>query len=330
MLSDQPEKIVRADDLRRLAGANDSAFRLVTPGLAGSSPILVGEFRRVHLRSGLTLHTTDTREIHDLHTEATQPAGLTIALFLRGRVRVWLGGRLEELGTTGDATNVEAIAIARSSSDSFVRQSVRGAHIRKVSVTVSPAWLDQEALGDSAECVEALRFLRTHLDTRRWRATPRLTAIAEQILNPPPLAEPLERLYLESRSIEMVAEALHAITDTSDYADVASVNPAHRRCMQRACEFIDAHLDQDLTLQSISTAAGLNPGGLQRAFRLLHGMTLFEYVRGRKLDFARDALERGNISVGDAARMVGYSTLGNFSTAFRRRFGVTPRQIRSP
>jgi AraC-like DNA-binding protein len=72
----------------------------------------------------------------------------------------------------------------------------------------------------------------------------------------------------------------------------------------------------------------MNPGSLQRAFRALHGVTIFEYVRACKLDRARDALERDNISVGEAAHLVGYRTLGNFSTAFRRRFGITPRQIR--
>ncbi|WP_234826951.1 helix-turn-helix transcriptional regulator [Rhodopseudomonas palustris] len=100
------------------------------------------------------------------------------------------------------------------------------------------------------------------------------------------------------------------------------------RASPRACAFIDAHLDQDLTLQTIAAAAGLNPGSLQRAFRLTHGDTIFEYVWGRKLDHARALLERDNISVGEAAHLVGYRTLGNFSTAFRRRFGITPRQIR--
>ncbi|RED37736.1 AraC family transcriptional regulator [Rhodopseudomonas thermotolerans] len=329
MLSDRQRKVVSADDLKRLAGATDSAFRLVTPGLAGSSPILVGEFRRIHLRQGLTLHTTDTREIHDLHTEAAQPPGLTVALFLQGCVRVCLGGQPMELGSTEGAHEIEAIAIARSRFDSFARQSVRGAHIRKVNVTLSPEWLDQEALADSPACAEALRFLRGHLATRRWKATPRLIAIAEQILNPPPLAGPLERLYLESRSIEMVADALQAITDASACFEGAVLHPAHRRCVQRACSFIDAHLDQELTLQTISAAAGLNPGSLQRGFRVLHGTTIFDYVRGRKLDYAREMLERDTLSIGEVAHMVGYRTLGNFSTAFRRRFGISPRQIRA-
>lgn len=106
---------------------------------------------------------------------------------------------------------------------------MKGAHIRKIDVTVSPKWLDQEALASSAECAEALRFLRGHLTTRRWKATPRLIALAEQILNPPHLAELLIRLYLESRSIEMVAEALQAITDTPAGSGLAAVHPAYRR-----------------------------------------------------------------------------------------------------
>lgn len=75
-------------------------------------------------------------------------------------------------------------------------------------------------------------------------------------------------------------------------------------------------------------AAGLNPNSLQRVFRAVQRVTIFEYVRSRKLDGAREALERDNVSVGEAAYLAGYTSSANFATAFRRRFGVSPRQIR--
>ena len=51
-------------------------------------------------------------------------------------------------------------------------------------------------------------------------------------------------------------DGLQAITDAPSGSDAAALHPAHRRALQRACAFIDAHLDQDLTLQTIAAAAG--------------------------------------------------------------------------
>ncbi|ABD07396.1 transcriptional regulator, AraC family [Rhodopseudomonas palustris HaA2] len=330
MLPERLSKVVCADDLERFAGASGSELRLVTPGVGGRDPILVGEFQRVQLRSGLALHTSNTREVHDLHTEAVQHPGLTIALFLRGHIDAWFGGRLIEMGPrTEDARDIEAIVVARSESDSFVRRSVKGARIRKLNVTITPEWLDQQALLSSPECAAILRFSRTHLATLRWTASPRLITLAEQILGPPLFAAPLQKLYYESRAIDVVSEALLAISDAPAQSGSATIHPTHHRSVRRACDFIDANLDHELMLPSIAAAAGLNSGSLQRAFRLLYGVTVFEYVRSRKLDRARAALERDGISVGEAAYLAGYKTPGNFSTAFRRRFGVTPRQIRA-
>jgi AraC-like DNA-binding protein len=48
----------------------------------------------------------------------------------------------------------------------------------------------------------------------------------------------------------------------------------------------------------------------------------------RKLECARDALERGTLSIGEAAFLAGYTSAANFTTAFRRAFGILPRSLR--
>ena len=58
-------------------------------------------------------------------------------------------------------------------------------------------------------------------------------------------------------------------------------------------------------------------------------MTVFEYQRGRRLQLAREALEREGASVNEAAWRAGYNSPANFATAFKRHFGITPRQVRA-
>jgi AraC-like DNA-binding protein len=57
-------------------------------------------------------------------------------------------------------------------------------------------------------------------------------------------------------------------------------------------------------------------------------MSAFEFIRHRRLEQARSALERDAVSVKQAAFLAGYSSAANFSTAYRKHFGCTPRQSR--
>jgi AraC-like DNA-binding protein len=329
MITDRRLKLVSADDLGRLAGQSSSDFRVITSEVDGSKPLLIGEFKKIQLRAGLTLHITNTREIHDLRTEATQRPSLTVSLFLKGHIKAWFGGRPMKLGAGSniDTPDIEAVAVACSQPDRFVRQSVKGTHIRKINVTITPEWLGDVAMDNKRSTLS--RFLYDHLSMLRWKASPRLIGLAEQLLSPPHLINPLQNLYYESRAIDVISEALQVIGDTPAHSDHIAGHAEYVRLMQRACAHIDAHLDQELTVQSIANAAGVNSVILQRAFRADQGVSIFEYVRRRRLDYAREALERDDISVGEAAYMVGYKSPCNFSTAFRRRFGISPRQIRT-
>jgi AraC-like DNA-binding protein len=63
-------------------------------------------------------------------------------------------------------------------------------------------------------------------------------------------------------------------------------------------------------------------------FHAAHGTTVFHYIRTQRLEQARLALESGDVSIAQAAYVAGYTSAANFSTAFKRRFGFTPKQSR--
>ncbi len=75
--------------------------------------------------------------------------------------------------------------------------------------------------------------------------------------------------------------------------------------------------------------AGTNESKLSQAFRAVYGMTVFEYVRNRRMEEARRLLRRCNMSVTEIAFEVGYEHSCNFSVAYKRHFGVTPKSERS-
>jgi AraC-like DNA-binding protein len=50
------------------------------------------------------------------------------------------------------------------------------------------------------------------------------------------------------------------------------------------------------------------------------------YLIQRRLEAAERLLRQGDLKVTEVANLVGYEHLGQFSAAFKRQFGITPRQ----
>jgi AraC-like DNA-binding protein len=138
----------------------------------------------------------------------------------------------------------------------------------------------------------------------------------------------LQHLYNEIRAIEIVTEALQALL-ADDVSSTSVLRPADYRRLQHIREFIEARIDEPFTLETISQEAGMSVNTLQRLFRAVLGLTIFEYVRSRKLIRARNALEREGITIAEASYLAGYSSPSNFATAFRRFFGIPPSSVRA-
>ena len=224
---------------------------------------------------------------------------------------------------------LEAVAVSRARPELFSRQSVRGTHIRKVNVTVTQEWLQASGLDAMDNHAAVLHFSQNHLASARWRPSPRFVSLAEQILRPPAFAPVLKNLYCESRAIEIVVEALQVIAKSDAGQTDVPLRPKDYQRMSTVSDFLDAHLDDGLTLEMIARNAGMSVNTLQRIFRMVHNTTVFDYVRARKLHRAREALERDGASVAEAAYIAGYASAANFATAFRRFFGTSPKNFRA-
>ncbi|NPD14803.1 helix-turn-helix transcriptional regulator [Xinfangfangia sp. D13-10-4-6] len=89
--------------------------------------------------------------------------------------------------------------------------------------------------------------------------------------------------------------------------------------------YIAGHLDDPaLAPETLARACGLGLRSLQRLCRRQLDCSPGEFIRAQRLDAAFTALSRGAVNVAQAAHLAGYSSPANFSTAFKRTFGVTP------
>ncbi len=96
----------------------------------------------------------------------------------------------------------------------------------------------------------------------------------------------------------------------------------------RALWTIDRNLTGALTLAKVAENCGVSRYHLAHAFGETTGMSVMEYVRGRRLSEAASNLAKGASSILDLALDYGYASHEAFSRAFRAQFGMTPEEVR--
>jgi AraC family transcriptional regulator len=92
--------------------------------------------------------------------------------------------------------------------------------------------------------------------------------------------------------------------------------------------YIQAHLDQPLTLRELASQAGFAPSHFHAEFRRLTRQSPRQYVQRVRLERAAYLLRLLGDSVLTIALDVGYRTHETFSRAFRRHFRVSPHKYR--
>lgn len=81
-------------------------------------------------------------------------------------------------------------------------------------------------------------------------------------------------------------------------------------------------------MAELEKLTGTNSKHLNRAFKLCAGTTVYEYLREERMKEARVLLQQTSLPIQEIADQTGFSSGANFATAFRERFGVSPRELR--
>lgn len=98
--------------------------------------------------------------------------------------------------------------------------------------------------------------------------------------------------------------------------------------LRRARDLIDQRYREPQDVGVLAGEAGYSPFHFVRIFRATFGETPRQYLSRRRVERAKDLLRHSNLTVTEICFLVGFSSLGSFSSRFRTLVGRTPTDYR--
>jgi AraC-like DNA-binding protein len=99
--------------------------------------------------------------------------------------------------------------------------------------------------------------------------------------------------------------------------------------LRRVRDHIDRHYRDDLNLDRLAVVAGVSKFHFARSFEATYGATPMRYLTRRRIERAQDLLRGANLTVTEVCMLVGFSSLGSFSSRFSQLVGESPAAYRA-
>lgn len=103
---------------------------------------------------------------------------------------------------------------------------------------------------------------------------------------------------------------------------------ADQQIMTPIIDYIARHLHEKLSVEMLADHFGYSAGYLTRLFRRYTGSSPYQFILRTRLDHSKHLLATTDLPVQEIADQTGFSSLANFSSAFHKSVGQTPREFR--
>lgn len=209
-------------------------------------------------------------------------------------------------------------------SSHFVRSS-RSQRQIGVNVHITPALFQQFFANTHGELPALLQPLVQGNDWQ-YRFSPRMTGairtVVRQIIDCPFLGAP-KRAYLQGKVFELMALQLDGISDALPPPTSLKSDTVAR--IHYAAEILRSRLETPPSQAELAQQVGIAHCTLHKGFREIFNMTPFAYLTRCRMEQAEQLLRQLDHTVAEVANRVGYANPAQFAAAFKRHFGITPR-----
>lgn len=312
------------DLLNAAASAKPSKMTMLT-----KTTLIKGRLALGKTFSDILVHYSDGIEQENISTSIKCPTGITLGVILQGKIAFSLDNKDFEL--SADKHSPICFAYNLSHNSLWKRNFIANNHVIKVVVSLPNYWLNQRFLNNDAgnhdlnPCIQSL--LCSHQKLIHCQANHPCVDSSQRIINSQ--QQQLSNIELESIALAFIAAHLRNLNPylAQPLLPEQYINPEALKI--RA--YIEQHIIQSHppiqpNLTRIAYDLAISVSSAQRLFKANFGRTIIDYVRCRRLELAREQLNK-KVSIGEVSYQAGYKHSSNFSLAFKKMFGITPGEV---
>ena len=136
----------------------------------------------------------------------------------------------------------------------------------------------------------------------------------------------LQELYLESKLLDLVYTSFNSIEIKEN--DSFPLSQKDIECLYKAKNTLLENIQNPPSLKELAHKSATNEFKLKKGFKQLFGTTVYGMLHEYRLEYAKNLLVKNDISIQEAAKMVGYNSMSHFSKVFKEKYGFLPKEIR--
>lgn len=136
----------------------------------------------------------------------------------------------------------------------------------------------------------------------------------------------IQKLYFRGKAYELLSHYFNQSADGDVEQCPFLVDAANVAKIKKAKDVIISRMSEPPSLQELSEIAGISLRKLKEGFKQIYGTTVYQFLFDYKMEFSRRLLESGESNVNEVGLKVGYSTASHFISAFKKKYGTTPKK----
>lgn len=135
----------------------------------------------------------------------------------------------------------------------------------------------------------------------------------------------MQNLYVKAKAYEMLS--LYFGQNQEDKQSCPFLDSEDNvEKIKKAKQIVISNMAEPPSLQELADEIGLSLPKLKEGFKHIYGESVFNFLLDYKLEHARKQLLSKKYNVAEISLMIGYSTASHFISAFKKKYGTTPKQ----
>ena len=137
-----------------------------------------------------------------------------------------------------------------------------------------------------------------------------------------------KNLFLKAKIYELFSHLYNRNRDQNIEQCPFLTNEENFKKIKKAKDIIITEMSNPPSLVELSKEINLSLKKLKEGFKKIYGKPVYQFLIEYKMELAKKLLSENDFNVNEVSLKLGYSTASHFITAFKNKYGLTPKNYK--